>query len=265
MCINFQMMRLITFLMRYLFFHYQQSAFHQSHLNHGIQDGRSLYLKLNDDLPDIKGHYVLRSGLHQRILLGEEEDGSIRPLLNVDVKHRAFPREYNNLIDLLHDISKEDTTPRCVINLKEKLNANALKKLSAHLAGLEICYKFDEMNNGILKFVDFGNKPAFEIMSKQNGTPKMVEKYFDERNLRIKYSNLQCIRLADGWRHISVPIEYCSIIGDQVSVKFIQILNGKSSINLNFSHFFCSARGKKVQCKTIRRDQTLYSYRSIRS
>lgn len=169
-------------------------------------------------MPSIKEHYELRSGLHQRILLGEE-NGSICPLLNVDVTHRAFPQEYTSLIDLLHDIPKEHTTPRCVIDLKRQLNGTAAKKLAAHLLGLEICYKFDEMNNGILKFLDLGNKPAYEIKSRENGTEKTVLQYFDERNLRIKYPNLQCIRLVSGKRHISVPIEYCSILGEQVSVK----------------------------------------------
>lgn len=192
----------------------QQSAYHQEHLNHGIQDGRSLFLKLMDELPDIKEHYELRSGLHQRILL-DEQDGSICPLLNIDVKHRAFPQRFTSLIDLLHAIERE--TPRCSIDLSKSLSAVVVKKLKDHLCDLEICYKIDDMNNGILKFLDLGKRSAYEVMSKENGTTKMVHEYFAQRNLRIKYPYLQCIQLKCGNRHISVPMEYCSIIGDQVS------------------------------------------------
>lgn len=222
---------------KYFSFYSQQSAYHQQHLNNGIQDGRSFYLKFEDQLPDIKEHYELRSGLHQRIVLGEE-NGSISPLLNVDVTHRPFPKQYSNLIDLLFDISKEHTTPRCVIDLKKPLNSSALNKLAAHLSGLEICYKVDDMNKGILKFLNVGKRPAFEIMTRQNGTDKMVQQYFDERNLRIKYPNLQCIRLGCGKRHMSVPIEYCSILGDQVSATFIEFrMKNAQSISIfhNFS------------------------------
>lgn len=174
---------------------------------------------LNDELPDIKEHYELRSGLHQRIIF-DERNGSIRPLLNVDVKHRAFPRQFTSLIDLLHAIQKEQTTPRCIIDLQKPLSTDAQKKLTAHLSNLEICYKIDDMNNGISKFLGLGNKSAYEVISRVNGTVKMLKQYFDDRNLRIKYPFLQCIRLEADRGHISVPLECCSILGDQVNIKF---------------------------------------------
>lgn len=170
-----------------------------------------MYLELKEGLPDIREHYVLRSGLHQRIIF-DDRDGSICPLLNVDVKHRAFPRQFTSLIKLLEDIQREDTTPRCVIEFKKPLTTDVTKRLQAHLNGLEICYKIDEENSGISKFHKMGTKAAHEIISHKNGTT--VQKYFDDRNLRIKYPYFPCIRL-EGF--ISVPLECCSIRGDQVS------------------------------------------------
>lgn len=173
---------------------------------------------LNDELPDIKEHYELRSGLHQRIIL-DEKDGSICPLLNVDVKHRAFPKQFTTLIDLLYAIHKDQTTSRCIFDVKKPLNADMAKKLKAHLSGLEIRYKIDDMNNGISKFLGLGNKSAFE-KTWENDSPKMIQQYFDERNLRIKYPLLPCIQLKGVKRHISVPLECCSILGDQVITLF---------------------------------------------
>lgn len=155
---------------------------------------------------------MLRSGLYQRLLF-DEKDGAIRPLLNVDVKHRAFPCSYPNLIDLLHAIQKEHKAPRLVIDFKQPLNKNAAKILTDHLTGLEICYKDDTNNNGILKFLELGHRPAKE------GKDKTVQRYFAEHGLRIKYPELQCIRLGIKQRYISVPLEYCTILGDQVSIK----------------------------------------------
>lgn len=177
---------------------------------------------MNDDLPYLKEHYELRSGLYQRIVSGEK-DGQIRPMLNVDAKHRAFPKPYTNLVDLLHAIAKEQ---RLKIDLTKQLNSKAMKSLISHLEGLEICYKFDETDNGVLKFLELGNKPRYEIKSSRNGIKKMVEQYCDEHGLRIKNPHLQCLRLGSQDRNISVPIEFCSIVGDQVSMQQ-RLLDGK--------------------------------------
>lgn len=174
-----------------------------------------------DKLPYIREHYELRSGLHQRIIL-DEQNGTICPFLNIDVKHRGFPRQYTSLIDLLHAIQKEQTTPRCLIDLQKPLTANVANKLTAHLSGLEICYKIDDMNDGISKFLGLGKKPALcEVMSRERGTTTLVQGFFKERNLRIKYPSLQCIQLGSEKRYISIPMEYCSILGDQVS--FVEV------------------------------------------
>lgn len=199
--------------MYFYFVSLRQSAFHQPKLNHGIQDRLVFYLSLNDELPYLKEYYELRSGLYQRIIL-DGEDGSICPLLSVDVKHRAFPRAYNNLIDLLREIQKE-FRPRLVIDLKEELEPHVAQLLTNHLDDLEICYQYDN-NNGVLKFLKLGRPPAKERKSEKYWMT--VQRHCDERGIQIKHPNLPCVRLGTSMRYIAVPLEYCTILGDQVSM-----------------------------------------------
>lgn len=212
---------------------------------------------LNDKLPYLKEHYDLRSGLHQRIIL-DEKDGSMRPLLNIDVTHRAFPRQYTSLIDLLHAIQREQTTPRILIDFKKPLPTDIAEKLAAHLDGLEICYKIDDTNNGIAKFFDIGFRSAFEIFSKKGGNTKMVQEYFTENKLEIKHPFLQCIRLGFEKRHFSVPMECCSIRGDQVSSVKLGLSKKNSIENSKFS--FYVARTKEAEPNSIRRNQIPHNY-----
>lgn len=182
----------------------QQSAYHQPRLGYGIRDGRSFFIEKSIDL---KEHYQLRSGLFQRIILNDKNG----PLLYVDAKHRPFPRAYETVIDLLHDIKKEHKNIKC--DLSQPLNENVAQILTGHLAGLEICYH-DGVNSRVLKFLELGNSPASEKMLEKEWLT--VEKYFNSRQLPIKNASLQCIRIGVRDRYISVPMEYCSILDDQV-------------------------------------------------
>lgn len=221
-------------------------------MSHGIPDGRSLYLMLNDKLHYLKEHYDLRSGLHQRIIL-DEKNGSLRPLLNIDVTHRAFPRKYASLIDLLHAIHRE-TTPRISIDFEKQLSTEVANKLKAHLTGLEICYKIDDTHNGIATFFDLGYRSANEIFSKKNGTTKMVQQYFAENKLKIKHPFMQCIRLGDKKRHFSVPLECCSILGDQVS--FVKFPNVRFIIIFSLSRSSCKSSSANFNPKNSNRTQS---------
>lgn len=144
-----------------------------------------------------------------------------RPLLNVDVSHKAFPKRYNSLIDLLRHMERELSERRPFpIDLDRPLNENVCGRLVAHLSGLEICYRPNEANMRIQKFVSLGEVPAREMFTMRRGDVterKSVQQYFNEINRVIRYPNLQCIRLGSRDNPSAVPMEFCSISDNQVS------------------------------------------------
>lgn len=174
-------------------------------------------------MPYLKDFAELRKGLFQSVVIAENGK-LLRPLLNVDVSHKAFPVPYNSLIDLLHDMVEEYSTQRrrFEIDLNRPLIGDAALKLHAHLSGLELCYCSDGTNKTIRKYFELGDVPAKETFDiekdgKKIGT-KTVKKYFaDDLKRPIKFPGLQCIRLGNKKRYISVPMEYCAILSTQVS------------------------------------------------
>lgn len=175
-------------------------------------------------LPYLKDFAELRKGLFQSVVLGGNRK-RLLPLLNVDVSNKAFPAPYNSLIDLLRDMKDEFSTRNreFVVDLSGPLNDDVAKKLHAHLSGLELCYCSDGTNKTIRKYFELGEVPAketFDIERDGRKTRTTVQKYFDgELRRQIRYRNLQCIRLGNRTHYISVPMEYCAILGNQVSLK----------------------------------------------
>lgn len=179
-------------------------------------------------LPYLGDFAELRKGLFQSVVIAENGK-YLRPLLNVDVSHKAFPVQYDSLIYLLQDMEHEYSTQRrrFVVDLTRPLNEETQSKLHAHLVGLELCYCSDGANKRIYKYFELGKVPAkesFEMNRDGRQIATTVEKYFaEELQKPIQYHNLQCIRLGNKRSFISVPMEYCAILSTQVSVvvKFI--------------------------------------------
>lgn len=223
-----------------------QSAYDQ-HVNRGIRGGRSFFFapRPGSRLPYLKDFAELRKGLFQSVFLGGNRQ-ALLPLLNVDVANKAFPKPYASLIDLLGDMQQDYSTPRrqYVIDLQNPLPRDAADKLRAHLAGLDICYCSDGTNKYIKKFFELGPVPAretFETEIEGRPTRTTVEQHFaNVLRRRIQYPNLQCIRLGNRTRYISVPMEYCAILGNQVSLNFDKIQQkylSKAQIYNQFVYF----------------------------
>lgn len=209
----------------------------------------------NEKLPYIEGHYELRSGIHQRIIL-DERNG---PHINIDVTHQAFPCQFTSLIKLL-DAMQRESTPRIVIDFKKPLSKDVEKMLVAHLTDLEICYQIDDTTSGIAKFLSLGNRSShYEVMSYENGTPIKVYEYFAEQKLPFKYPQLQCIRLERARGYISIPMECCSIRGDQVSFAPNPFFSSLSFQIIHFS-FFLAVGEKTGEQNPIRRNEESHDH-----
>lgn len=192
-------------------------------MDRGIRGGRSFFPapERGASLPDLRDFAELRKGLFQSVTIARDGK-SLRPLLNVDVSNKAFPKPYNSLIDLLRDMNDEYSTRnrRYEVDLMRPLNQDAAEKLHAHLSGLELCYCSDGTNKRIYRYFQLGKIPAEETIEIERDGRKMtttVKKYFDNDLRRtICFPNLQCIRLGNKKTFISVPMEYCAIL-EQVS------------------------------------------------
>lgn len=152
--------------------------------------------------------YELWLGLFQSVVLGNV------PYLNVDVNHKAFPKRYESMVDLLRDMQDDRTR----IDLNRPLDRFVVNALERHLAGLEICYR-GPGSSKIYKFMRVVNDPANERFTDANGQQKTILQYFRETNRNIQYPQLQCLRLGNALRSIVVPMELCSIPDTQVKSK----------------------------------------------
>lgn len=131
------------------------------------------------------------------------------PYLNVDVNHKAFPKRYASLIELLQEMGQDAN--RSV----DRMTGMALKN---HLKGLEIRYDKPNDKAMIYKFMDIVSPPGTERFKLENGEQKTILQYFQETGRPIKYVNLPCIKLGNAIKNITVPMELCSIPDTQVRI-----------------------------------------------
>lgn len=179
-----------------------KGAYQQKHLEMGIQAARSFYL------PPAKREYLgdffeLWLGLFQSTVLGAQI------YLNVDVAHKAFPKRYASLLDLLDQIQDERR-----INL-----SSALDGMETHLSGLDVLYKTPG-NAGkmrVYKFMGLVGTPNQERFTDMNGRELTVAEYFGEQNYPIRWPDLPCVKLGNTIKSITVPMEHCSLSDRQVS------------------------------------------------
>lgn len=185
-----------------------QAAFYQQHLqNRGVAGGRSFFLPPEGRREYLGDFYELWLGLFQSVVLGHI------PLLNVDVNHKAFPKRYNTLLDLLPDMEQD---LRININPNQALDRNAISALERHLGGLEIIYR-GPGNSRIYKFMRLRGSPANERFRAENGEEKTILQYFRDTNRNIKYPQLPCLQLGNTVKSIIVPMEFCGIPDTQVN------------------------------------------------
>lgn len=186
-----------------------KAAFHQKHLQDtGIQGGRSFFLPPRGPRPYLGDCYELWLGLFQSLVLGSV------PFLNVDVNHKAFPKRYNSIIDLLEDLGQDMRTQ---INPNQPLDRYVEQALSRHLSGLEMCYNTATTQKILYKFMSLARDPANERFTLENGQQKTVLQYFRETNRQIRFPNLPCIKMGNTIKNITVPMEFCSIPDTQVN------------------------------------------------
>ncbi|XP_055305199.1 protein argonaute-2-like [Sitodiplosis mosellana] len=192
-----------------------KAAFHEERVNRGLIGGRSFFVP-PDMLATLKGKDLylgdgceLWLGLFQAVVLGDEL------FLNVDVSHKAFPKRYNSLFDLLKDLER-DLRLRDRIDLNRPLDDKVLRALQRQLSGLDVCYTRPGSGTiTIRKFVRVGEKPSNHRFMLGNEQTTVLN-YFRERGMKIDYLEMPCLEIGSRDDPIAVPMEFCSISNAQV-------------------------------------------------
>lgn len=159
---------------------------------------------------DLGDNYELWTGLYQATIFG-----SI-PYLNVDIAHKAFPLEIK-IIDVLDRR----------VDLRRELQPQDTRALQSHLNGLMIKYAMPGNDASARTFKFFGlnaNSKTFKFKSDQDKKEYTIEQYFHSRKVAIKYPLLPTLKLGNSVKNITVPMEFCSIAGNQVKYYISAIL-----------------------------------------
>lgn len=160
---------------------------------------------------DLGDDYELWTGLYQATVLGS------RPYLNVDIAHKAFPMT-KNVIDVLNTMRGVD--------LRRDLTPGAQAALQSHLRGLMINYSLpgNEASMRSYKFLGLNaNSKIFKFKNDQDKKEYNLVDYFRLRGVEIKYPYLPTLKLGNAVKNITVPMELCTIAGNQVI--YLQIIN----------------------------------------
>lgn len=154
--------------------------------------------------------YELWTGLFQSTILGRI------PYVNVDVAHKAFPAPVH-LLDVAHGLLRGG-------DFNAPLHPNIAMQLKKHLQGLRIIYDMtgqDASTKGY-KFMALGETPDKEIFE-SNDRRISVLQYFQSKNCPLRFSKLQCIKVGNAVRNITLPMEFCRIPGGQVNIVILRI------------------------------------------
>lgn len=172
-----------------------------------MQVGRSFftYPTQYNDLGDF---YELWTGLFQSTILGS------RPYVNVDIAHKAFPSG----MDLLKIVDTLCANNRAG-GLNMELDRRVEGDLDRHLKGLRIIYAppGGDASRKSYKYSRLGLIPEREMFT-VDGQQKSVLNYFQSKGITLRYPKLKCVKVGNAVRSISLPMEYCSVAGGQVSL-----------------------------------------------
>lgn len=146
----------------------------------------------------------------------------------MDVNHKAFPKRYNNLVDMLRDMERDEQEkrardrrnqggPQFRIDLNRPLERFILNAVETFLRGLDICYTNTTTGvQRIYKYMSMERSPDQLIFSLGNGRQTNVLDYFKSTGRNIQYPALPCIKIGNSLKNQIIPMEYCSIFDKQV-------------------------------------------------
>ncbi|XP_003705687.2 protein argonaute-2 [Megachile rotundata] len=176
--------------------------------------GRSLYQKPEREIPLADG-YNLWTGVFQSVLVRN------RVYFNVDVVYKAFPKE-QSVIDFLKDVCKHPRDPKPLSTLQPEIIKKNEQKINNSLKGLKIRYELpgQPTTRRVYAINKLSACPRENKFSLQDNTMCTVEQYFLKyKNYTIKNPELPCLWVGRMEKHIHLPMELCTIVEGQATMK----------------------------------------------
>ncbi|KAL2726585.1 protein argonaute-2-like [Vespula squamosa] len=169
--------------------------------------GRSIFWQPMGRADSLSNGMELWIGSFQSAILGW------KPLLNVDVAHKGFPKA-QNVIDLMKELCLRGENRDITL---EDVNQGK-QKIIKFLVGLKVHYVIPNIPSSkrtqlVRGFVEC---PRINVFARSDGTSSTIEDYFrNEKNYIIRYPTLPCLWIGPETKKIYVPPELCTIAPGQ--------------------------------------------------
>ncbi|KAF7403817.1 hypothetical protein HZH68_006611 [Vespula germanica] len=182
--------------------------------------GRSIFWQPTGRSESLSNGMELWIGSFQSAILGW------KPLLNVDVAHKGFPKS-QNVMDLIKELCLRGENRDITLS---DVNQNQ-EKIKKFLVGLKVHYVIPNIPSSKRTQVvrGFAECPRVNVFSRDDGTSSTIENYFRrEKNYIIRYPTLPCLWIGPETKKIYVPPELCTIApGQTIRRKMDEIQTSK--------------------------------------
>lgn len=173
-----------------------------------ISVGRSFFLKPRTII-DLGEGMEMYNGFYQSAIRGW------KPLLNVDVAHKSFPKNMN-LLDILPELFDSYYQPFRREDLGRPLSRQQQETLQKYIRTLRVSYEIPNhpSTRRVYRVNGLGDPATTSVFKLDNGQQTTVEKYFERnKNYRLKYPHLPTLWVGAVQREnrILLPLELCTV------------------------------------------------------
>ncbi|CAH1128332.1 unnamed protein product [Ceutorhynchus assimilis] len=171
--------------------------------------GRSFFVKPTEGILDLGEGMEMYHGFYQSAIRGW------KPLLNIDVAHKAFPQNVNCVEALAQLLStfRQKVSKESLVRLQDYQK----KTLEKYVRQLRVCYEIPGHpgSKKVYRCNGLGD-PASHATFESNGQRMTVLEYFlRQKNCRLRYPDLPTLWVGSLQRKILLPMEFCQILEGQ--------------------------------------------------
>ncbi|RZC31785.1 Piwi, PAZ, and/or DUF1785 domain containing protein [Asbolus verrucosus] len=178
-----------------------------------ITAGRCFFTPPTGEIIDLGDGMEMYYGFYQSAIRGW------KPLLNVDVAHKAFPKAIQ-VLDLICDLGTNYRFEMRREHLVQPLNDSIQRNLEKFLKTLKVKYEITNQSGSkrIYRVNGLGEAPSRAQFKLEDGSQTTVENYFlNVKRCRLKYPHLPTLWVGarDRDSKILLPLEFCSVMESQ--------------------------------------------------
>nr|AUM60042.1 argonaute 2 [Diabrotica virgifera virgifera] len=181
-----------------------------------LQVGRSFFHKPVGEIIDLGEGMEMYHGFYQSAIRGW------KPLLNVDVAHKPFPKAIPVIEALLEVINADRYNNKLTRNdLSRPLDRRDLEVFGKYMKQLRVVYEIPNLPSSrrSYKVNGINDPPAVKTFKDANNREITIQRYFEtEKRCKLRYPQMPTLWVGSSARSdnpILVPIELCTIEDNQ--------------------------------------------------